>query len=192
MISGNCDSCGSVDNLQSLTVYLALKHCYKNTSAYGTSDTIFHTWFATDITPESIYLCPDCIASKSAAQMQRQHRLLGQWGALLALVALFWIPWIWTFNMDSLHIWSGLFLLAGSCLALWNLTKKYIDFRVDLASGRPAIAAKELCFQVCKQDYRVLLEKAKQHQNEEQGGHYSTIVQVTCFTSHELEEKSKF
>lgn len=191
MTSENCASCGSGDSLQISTVYLALKHYYKNTSAHGTGETTFHTWLATDITPESIYLCPACIASKSAAQMQRQRRSLRQWGAVLASAVLLWIPWVWTFSMDSLHIWSGPFLLAGSCLTYWNLIKKYLKLRVDLASGKPAIAAKEVCFQVCNQDYDVLLEKAKRQQKEEQGEHYTTIVEVACLTPCELEEKRK-
>ncbi len=185
MTSEHCASCRSGDSLQLSTVYLALKHCFRSTSAHGTSETTFYTRLFTDITPESFYLCPACIAFNSATQALRQERSLRRWCAALTAVVLLWTPWVWTLSMDSFHICSGLFFFGGSCLTLSNILKKYLDLQVDLASGKPAMAAKEVCFQVCQQDYEILLKMAQQ-QREILGEHHMTTVEIACLTKHEL------
>jgi hypothetical protein len=46
----------------------------------------------------------------------------------------------------------------------------------------------EVCFQVCKQDYKVPL---KRQSNSRRNNDHTTIVEAACLTQRELEEKRK-
>ncbi len=185
--SKRCALCGSHGDSELCKVYMGLLEYYKDSKVVGANQHTVKVTSVTHIQPANFYLCRDCIEMKSADLITRGRRSLFCCGAALVGVLVLWLLWSRFIPAhSSLETWSGIALFFVSCITVSMFYVEWQGLSRNRASGKPAAAAKNVCFEVCKTDYDVLLQEAKNLKREKRMQHDTATVDVMCYTPLEL------